>query len=86
MNILKSLFIKVFIGEKNRKYLGKYLLVIIVVHTFSNVCVDFAKGNEVSLTSTMEYLIITVSVMFVLFRVWIGIYEGTQAFWNWVLK
>jgi hypothetical protein len=52
----------------------------------NKISVDWIKGNEVTFRSIGEILIITLIVLFVGFRIWIKIFEGTQAFWYWILK
>ncbi len=74
------------IGRNNLKYLNKYLLLIVTIHVMNKMSVDWIKGNEVTFQSIGEILIITLIVLFVGFRIWIKIFEGTQAFWCWVLK
>ncbi len=86
MKGIKELFIRIFVGQRNRKYLGKYLVAILVLKLLSNVSVDFIKGSEVSLWTVTEHLLIIMTVLFVFFRLWIWIYEGTLWFWSKVLK
>jgi|GEM_PF-3014501 len=78
--------LELVIGKKNKKYLNKYLLMIVVIHIFNKITTELVKGNVVDLSSVLELVWITLAVLILGFRIWIGIFEGTQKFWIKVLK
>lgn len=84
--MIKRMFIKIFIGEKNRKYLNRYLLIILVAAIFNNIVVDFVKGVDISYTSVQEIIPIHVVLLILGFSIWVGIFEGTQKIVGKILK
>ncbi len=78
--------VNIVIGKKNKKYLNKYLLIIVVVHLTNKIVAEYVRGDVVTFQSIGETIIINASVLFLGFRIWIKIFEGTQKFWCRVLK
>tara|TARA_Y100001933_G_C18714579_1_gene444722 strand:- start:152 stop:415 length:264 start_codon:yes stop_codon:yes gene_type:complete len=76
--MIKIILVNIFIGEKNKKYLNRYLLIILVAAIFNDIFTDFLKGTEISYTSVKEVILIHVILLILGFRVWVGIFEGTQ--------
>lgn len=84
--MIKRILIKIFIGEKNRKYLNRYLVIILVAAIFNDIVVDFVKGVEISYTSVQEIILMHVVLLIIGFRLWVGIFEGTQKIVGKILK
>lgn len=75
----------IFIGEKNRKYINKYLILIVIFNVLSYTASELFKRDTMTMQSIFEILVITLLVLFIGFRLWVKIYEGTQKLWEKIL-
>ncbi len=56
--------VNIVIGKKNKKYLNKYLLIIVVVHLTNKIVAEYVRGDVVTFQSIGETIIINASVLF----------------------
>lgn len=86
IEIIMTVFTFLFIGNKNKKYLNKDILKMLLMFFLINIIGDYLRGRIESINDVGSFIIIYIMIVLIFFRFFVFVYESVQKFWVKVLN